>query len=130
MPNRNVNQLPENTDPQDTDWILGASGNSPSVLQKIAVGNLKPDVDIPTKVSELENDAKYLPLDLTGIENGQSVKWDSTLQKFVFFSPSPKIEAAVIYGKSLIIQGTAFINLPARLDPESGFRATPIARGF
>ena len=42
MANRNVSQLPENTDPQESDWLLGASGNSPSVLQKMAVGNIKP----------------------------------------------------------------------------------------
>jgi hypothetical protein len=40
MVNKNLSQLPENTDPQATDWLLLASGDSPTVFQKVAVGNL------------------------------------------------------------------------------------------
>jgi hypothetical protein len=87
MANRNVSQLSENTAPQDTDWLLGASGNSPSVLQKITVGNLI-KTNIKTKTSELENDSNFVQIDLAGIQDGQSFKWDETLQKIVFFSPS------------------------------------------
>jgi hypothetical protein len=86
MVNRNISQLPENTDPQESDWLVGASGNSPSVLQKIAVGNITPIV--PTKTSELENDSNFVQIDLAGIQDGQSFKWDENLQKIVFFSPS------------------------------------------
>ena len=42
MTNKNVSQLPTNSDPQDSDWLLGASGNSPSVFQKIPVGAIVP----------------------------------------------------------------------------------------
>lgn len=69
MANRNLSELPLNDNPQETDWLLGASGASPAVFQKIPVGAIQiPGLN-----------------DLTTIENGQSIKWDSTLQKFVFF---------------------------------------------
>lgn len=38
---RNLTDLPLNDDPQDTDWLLGASGISPAVFQKIPVGLVK-----------------------------------------------------------------------------------------
>ena len=110
MANRNVSQLPENTDPQDTDWLLGASGNSPSVLQKMAVGNIKLDIPlIPTKTSELENDSNFVEIDLTGIQNGQSFKWDSNLQKIVFFSLVLKVGMELFYPAIFAPQGLLII---------------------
>ena len=103
MANRNVSQLPENTDPQESDWLLGASGNSPTVLQKIQVGNILPTIPtIPTKTSELQNDSNFVIIDLTGIQNGQSFKWDSTLQKIVFFFPDSSSSSSSFFANFLI----------------------------
>ena len=100
MANRNVSQLPENTAPQESDWLVLASGNSPTVLQKVAVGNIKPT--IPTKTSQLQNDSNFVEIDLTGIQNGQSFKWDSTLQKIVFFFPDSSSSSSSFFANFLI----------------------------
>lgn len=41
MANKNLSQLPTNATPQETDWLLGASGVSPAVFQKIPVGAIQ-----------------------------------------------------------------------------------------
>lgn len=41
MSNKNLSQLPTNATPQETDWLLGASGVSPAVFQKIPVGAIQ-----------------------------------------------------------------------------------------
>ena len=104
MANRNVSQLPENTAPQDSDWLLGASGNSPSVLQKIPVN------------------AIIFPLDLTQAEDGKSIKWSDDLQTFVFFSPSSSSSSSSFFVSSLIF--------PALFITDYFQNGTVNARGF
>jgi hypothetical protein len=118
MANRNVSQLPENTDPQDTDWLLGASGNSPSVLQKMAVGNIKPansgggyKFSLPVNENKILNSSGYyftdnlgadITIDCSNLGIGEHIYWINTSTKNIFFSGFNTIDGITIVANKAI----------------------------
>lgn len=112
MANRNVSQLPENTDPQDTDWLLGASGNSPSVLQKIAVGNLPGSsaggsIKFALPINEnyvltssgyyfTDNTASDIEINCSNLGIGENIYWQNLSTKSVVFSGLNSIDSVSI----------------------------------
>ena len=130
MANRNVSQLPENTDPQDTDWILGASGNSPSVFQKIAVGNIKPantgsggSIKFSLPINEnytLTSSGYYftyaiaadIEIDCSNLGIGDHIYWQNLSTKSIVFSGLNSIDSISIpANKGIKITSTNFIEL-------------------
>ena len=114
MANRNVSQLPENTDPQDSDWLLGASGNSPSVLQKINVGNLPGSsaggsIKFALPINEnytLTSSGYYftdaiasasdIEINCSNLGIGDHIYWQNLSTKNVFFSGLNSIDSVSI----------------------------------
>lgn len=102
MTNKNVSQLPTNSDPQDSDWLLGASGNSPSVFQKIPVGSLIPTTQnsgsikfsLPVNQNTAltssgyyftDNIAANIGIDCSGLGIGEHINWQNLSTKAVVF---------------------------------------------
>lgn len=102
MTNKNVSQLPINSDPQDSDWLLGASGNSPSVFQKIPVGSLTPatqnsgSIKFSLPVNQntaltssgyyfTDNIAANIEIDCIGLGIGEHINWQNLSTKAVVF---------------------------------------------
>lgn len=130
MANRNVSQLPENTDPQDTDWLLSASGDSPTVLQKIAVGNLPgsaPSVGggsikfaLPINENYVLTSSGYyftdaiaadIEIDCSNLEIGTHIFWINLSSKNLVFSGLNSIDNIVIpTNKGLRISSQNSIN--------------------
>mgnify|MGYP007006639396 FL=1 len=114
MANRKVSQIPENTDPQDSDWLLGASGNSPSVLQKIAVGNLPGSapsaggsIKFALPINEnytLTSSGYYftdaiaadIEIDCSGLGIGEHIYWLNLSTKSVVFSGLNSVDSVSI----------------------------------
>jgi hypothetical protein len=102
MANKNVSQLPTNSDPQDSDWILWASGDSPSVFQKIPVGSLIPTTQnsgsikfsLPVNQNTAltssgyyftDNIAANIGIDCSGLGIGEHISWLNLSTKAVVF---------------------------------------------
>jgi hypothetical protein len=102
MTNKNVSQLPTNSDPQDSDWLLGASGDSPSVFQKIPVGSLIPTTQnsgsikfsLPVNQNTAltssgyyftDNIAANIGIDCSGLGIGEHISWLNLSTKAVVF---------------------------------------------
>jgi hypothetical protein len=102
MTNKNVSQLPTNSTPQDSDWLLGASGDSPSVFQKIPVGSLIPTTQnsgsikfsLPVNQNTAltssgyyftNNIAANIGIDCSGLGIGEHISWLNLSTKAVVF---------------------------------------------
>jgi hypothetical protein len=102
MTNKNVSQLPTNSTPQDSDWLLGASGDSPSVFQKIPVGSLIPTTQnsgsikfsLPVNQNTAltssgyyftDNIAANIGIDCSGLGIGEHISWLNLSTKAVVF---------------------------------------------
>ena len=128
MANRNVSQLPENTAPQESDWLLGASGNSPSVLQKMAVGNLPGSTAIAggsIKFSLPINEnytltssgyyftdaiASDIEIDCSNLGIGEHIYWLNLSTKAIVFSGLNSIDSVSIpANKGVKISSSNFI---------------------
>jgi hypothetical protein len=111
MANKNLSQLPENTDPQDTDWLLLASGDSPTVFQKAAVGNLPGSASaggsikfaLPINENYVLTSSGYyftdaiasdIEIDCSNLEIGDHIYWVNESTKSVFFSGLNSIDYA------------------------------------
>ena len=96
---RNLTDLPLNDDPQDTDWLLGASGISPAVFQKIPVGLVKAPsgggggsifvpINTPTTLTEgglffTDTLAENLGIDCSELPLGSRITWVNLSTKSV-----------------------------------------------
>ena len=102
MTNKNVSQLPTNSDPQDSDWLLGASGDSPSIFQKIPVGSLTPATQnsgsikfsLPVNQNTALTSSGYyftdnitanIGIDCSGLGIGEHISWLNLSTKFIVF---------------------------------------------
>jgi len=102
MTNKNVSQLPTNSTPQDSDWLLGASDNSPSVFQKIPVGSLTPaaqnsgSIKFSSPINQntaltssgyyfTDNIAANIGIDCSGLGIGEHISWLNLSTKAVVF---------------------------------------------
>jgi hypothetical protein len=128
MANRNLSQLPENTDPQVSDWLLGASGNSPSVLQKMAVGNIKSassgsggSIKFALPINEnhtLARSGYYftdaiaanIEIDCSSLEIGDHILWVNLSNKNLLFKGLNSINSTVIPdNKGIIVFPSKYI---------------------
>lgn len=113
MTNKNVSQLPINSDPQDSDWLLGASGNSPSVFQKIPVGSLIPTTQnsgsikfsLPVNQNTAltnsgyyftDNIAANIGIDCSGLGIGEHINWQNLSTKSIIFYGLSSIDGVTI----------------------------------
>ena len=73
---RNLHQLPLNEDPQLTDWLLGASGLSPAVFQKMQLEQVKNLIegDLSAALSNLENALSNLEATVSNLETNFPTK--------------------------------------------------------
>ena len=123
MTNKNVSQLPTNSTPQDSDWLLGASGDSPSVFQKIPVGSLIPSTknsgsikfSLPINQNTAltssgyyftNNIAANIGIDCSGLGIGEHISWLNLSTQVVVF-----------YGLSTVNGVTIPANQGVRINP-------------
>jgi hypothetical protein len=123
MTNKNLSQLPTNSTPQDSDWLLGASGDSPSVFQKIPVGALIPSTQnsgsikfsLPVNQNTAltssgyyftNNIAANIGIDCSGLGIGEHISWVNL-----------STQAVVFYGLSTVNGVTIPANQGVRINP-------------
>lgn len=123
---RNLTDLPLNDDPQDTDWLLGASGISPAVFQKIPVGLVKAPVSSgggsifvpinePTTLTEgglffTDTLASNLLVTFDSPPIGTYIRWLNYSSKRVFFHGFSTVDGVTIpTDKGIFIPSGGFL---------------------